>query len=427
MSRLAIRATGLGKCYAIGSQSAVNESRGLSDLRRAFFGSRGEPYWALRDLSFEIEHGEIVGIIGSNGAGKSTLLKILSRVVQPTTGSAEIHGRFGSLLEVGTGFHPELTGRENIYMSGVILGMSRADVTRRFDEIVAFSGVERFLDTPIKRYSSGMQTRLGFAVAAHLEPEILIVDEVLAVGDAEFQKKCLGKMRDVAGHGRTVLFVSHNMNAIQSLCTRVIWLDKGAVCLNDTNVPRATRSYLSRGGDADRAEWRRPETASGRKQVEIHALRLIDETGATVTQTVPINAPLFLEFDLDISDIDPSLQVGYAIYAEDGERLWWSYQTDSDPRDWPPLHTGRMLLRTALPRQMLNEGRYHIEFVSCLHLREWIVPPGGPSIGFTIEGGLCTSPFWVTSRPARLAPVLYWEEAESDRAAPRMNPSAREI
>ncbi len=193
------------------------------------FGNRvGETIWALKDVSFSVEQGEILGIIGRNGAGKSTLLKILSEVTAPTRGEVKIKGRIASLLEVGTGFHPELTGRENIYLNGAILGMSRQEIRSKFDEIVDFSGVEQFIDTPVKRYSSGMYVRLAFAVAAHLEPEILLVDEVLAVGDAQFQKKCLGKMGDVASEGRTVLFVSHNMIAIQSLCQRTLWLESGS-------------------------------------------------------------------------------------------------------------------------------------------------------------------------------------------------------
>jgi len=191
-----------------------------------------DEFWALRDVSFDVQPGEVIGVIGRNGAGKSTLLKILSRVTEPTSGEARIRGRVASLLEVGTGFHPELTGRENIFLNGAILGMTKAEIRNKFDEIVAFSGIEKFIDTPVKRYSSGMYVRLAFAVAAHLEPEILIIDEVLAVGDAEFQKKCLGKMRDVAGHGRTVLFVSHNMTAVAELCSRGIYMKNGMVAHN---------------------------------------------------------------------------------------------------------------------------------------------------------------------------------------------------
>jgi homopolymeric O-antigen transport system ATP-binding protein len=244
MNDIAIRATGLTKQYRVGARRQYAQR--LSDLfSRGRGRGQGDEFRALDDVSFEIAHGEIVGIVGGNGAGKSTLFKILARVMRPSGGSAELHGRLASLLEVGTGFHPELTGRENIYMSGIILGMTRTEVARRFDEIVAFAGVERFLDTPIKWYSSGMQTRLGFAVAAHLEAEILMIDEVLAVGDADFQRKCLGKMKEVAVGGRTVLFISHDMDSVQTLCSHAIWLDKGRVRADSADVRRVTNEYLS--------------------------------------------------------------------------------------------------------------------------------------------------------------------------------------
>lgn len=248
VSDVVIRAEGLGKKYRIGSRSAERERyTALRDIAARSFKGLGrsalnmirgrhrvsadkvEEFWALKDISFEVRRGEVVGIIGRNGAGKSTLLKILSRITEPSEGRVEIKGRVASLLEVGTGFHPELTGRENIFLNGAILGMTRAEIRNKFDEIVAFAEVERFLDTPVKRYSSGMYVRLAFAVAAHLEPEILVIDEVLAVGDAEFQKKCLGKMQDVAGHGRTVLFVSHSMGVVRNLCRKGILLVGGGV------------------------------------------------------------------------------------------------------------------------------------------------------------------------------------------------------
>lgn len=269
-----IRAEGLGKKYIIGHH-ADNErystlrdtlSKGARNFgrsaRRLFtggapeFGPEREEFWALRDIDFEIRRGDVVGIIGRNGAGKSTLLKILSRITEPSTGRVEIHGRVASLLEVGTGFHPELTGRENIFLSGAILGMTREEIRRKFDEMVDFAGTERFLDTPVKRYSSGMYVRLAFAVAAHLEPEIMVVDEVLAVGDAAFQKKCLGKMQDVAGHGRTVLFVSHNMAAVQALCSRAIWLNRGQSALQ-ADVGTIVSAYLAAdAGEIDVASTR---------------------------------------------------------------------------------------------------------------------------------------------------------------------------
>ncbi len=256
-----IRAEGLGKKYVIGHQSTKRVPtlrdaivRGVNGFARTtreilqgkpiIAGDEVEEFWALKNVSFEIRRGDVVGVIGRNGAGKSTLLKVLSRITEPTEGRVEIRGRVASLLEVGTGFHPELSGRENIYLNGAILGMTRAEIKQKFDEIVAFAEVEQFLDTPVKRYSSGMYVRLAFAVAAHLEPEILVVDEVLAVGDAEFQRKCIGKMQDVAGHGRTVLFVSHNLSTISTLCLRALHLSKGKLFF-DGVTKDSIRSYLS--------------------------------------------------------------------------------------------------------------------------------------------------------------------------------------
>ncbi len=262
MSDVAIRVEGLGKKYNIGGLQKTNNRLGdqlsaallspFQRVRRLINGESGgasgldQEFWALKDLSFEIKHGEIVGFIGHNGAGKSTLLKILSQITEPTTGYADIYGRVGSLLEVGTGFHPELTGRENVYLNGSILGMGRAEIDRKFDAIVDFAEIEQFIDTPVKHYSSGMYVRLAFSVAAHLEPEILLIDEVLAVGDVRFQKKSLGKMEDVSQQGRTVLFVSHNMNALQRLCPQSILLDHGRLIAKD-NTSKVIEQYLSTG------------------------------------------------------------------------------------------------------------------------------------------------------------------------------------
>jgi lipopolysaccharide transport system ATP-binding protein len=267
MSDVVIRAENLGKVYRIGEREPYLALRDvLARCLRAparlwakepqVMANSGK-FWALHDVSFEVRRGEVVGILGRNGAGKSTLLKILARVTKPTRGFADIHGRMGTLLEVGTGFHPELTGSENVFLSGAILGMSRAEIERKFDEIVAFSEVDRFIDTPIKHYSSGMKMRLAFAVAAHLEPEILLIDEVLAVGDIQFQRKCLGKMKDVSKGGRTVLFVSHNMAAVQSLCTRGIVLNDGKV-LNDCDNPADAIAVYSGSGIAPGLIWKRP-------------------------------------------------------------------------------------------------------------------------------------------------------------------------
>ncbi|MCC7191301.1 MAG: ABC transporter ATP-binding protein [Phycisphaeraceae bacterium] len=295
MSDLAIRATGLSKRYRIG-QGAPGHLRELiydkvGAAARWLTGNRnGTPqsseFWAVRDVSFEVNRGDVVGIIGRNGAGKSTLLKILSRITDPTDGRAEIYGRVGSLLEVGTGFHPELTGRENIYLNGTILGMSRAEIKKKFDEIVDFSEVEKFLDMPVKRYSSGMYVRLAFAVAAHLEPEILIVDEVLAVGDVSFQTKCLGKMGQVAQTGRTVLFVSHNMGAVQTLCNRGIVIDQGRMVIDDTSE-RAVREYLAQFEEkaTEQLETRQERGGTGRVRVSRVEVASFDEAGTTAAAT----------------------------------------------------------------------------------------------------------------------------------------------
>ena len=295
MRDIAVRVENLGKRYTIGGPQAQYQTMretatqmALAPLRRLRqLGRPGpveEAFWALKDVSFEVKQGDVVGIIGRNGAGKTTLLKILSRITNPTEGYAETRGRVGSLLEVGTGFHPELTGRENIYLNGAILGMKRGEIDRKFDEIVAFSEIEKFLDTPVKRYSSGMYVRLAFAVAAHLEPEILLVDEVLAVGDAAFQKKCLGKMGDVAIEGRTVLFVSHNMTAVQALCNRSVWLEGGRVHC-DGNSTDLIRRYLSGAkpvgvhqpsGEYDLTERRNDYLAD---KLIAQSLRILDKEG----------------------------------------------------------------------------------------------------------------------------------------------------
>jgi lipopolysaccharide transport system ATP-binding protein len=410
MNDIAIHATGLTKQYRVGARR--QPAQRLSDLfsRRPGNGSY-EEFRALDDVSFTIAHGEIVGIIGGNGAGKSTLLKILSRVVRPSAGWAELHGRLASLLEVGTGFHPDLTGRENIYMCGIILGMSRTEVTRRFDEIIAFAGVDRFLDTPIKWYSSGMQTRLGFAVAAHLEAEILLIDEVLAVGDAEFQSKCLGKMKEVAVGGRTVFFISHDMSSVQTLCSRAIWLERGRIRADGNDVRQITLEYLQRGADPGCSDWTNNSEASNDGALVIpRALRLFDERGQVVKKPVPNHATVTLEVEIEVREADPALAVGYGLYTEGGVPLWVSYQTDEASDRWPALEKGVVRLRSTLPARLLNEGRYRIEYICCLHNRTWLAEPGAnvASIHFEIQGGLSESPFWTQPRGGVLAPVIPW-------------------
>ncbi|HUI06238.1 MAG TPA: ABC transporter ATP-binding protein [Verrucomicrobiae bacterium] len=326
MNDIAIQAERLSKLYRIGALQRFNTLRdqmmhGVKDLFRRNGRSRSESntIWALKDVSFEVKRGEVVGIIGRNGAGKSTLLKILSRVTEPTSGQAKIYGRVGSLLEVGTGFHSELTGRENIYMNGALLGMTKREIDGRFDDIVSFAEVERFIDTPVKRYSSGMYMRLAFAVAAHLQTELLLVDEVLAVGDAAFQKKCLGKMGEAAHQGRTVLFVSHNMGAVETLCTSAMWIEQGMI-VRRGSADRTVRAYL-KSAESGVASPQRPWDRSGSGQAQIAAVRLLDADGnprdtfsmgetIVVEYTVEFYRPFdVIELSLDISRSDIGMQV----------------------------------------------------------------------------------------------------------------------
>ncbi len=310
-----------------------------------------EEFWALKDVSFDIEQGERVGIIGRNGAGKSTLLKVLSRITEPTAGRVTINGRVASLLEVGTGFHPELTGRENIFLNGAILGMGRNEIKRKFDEIVAFAEVERFLDTPVKHYSSGMYVRLAFAVAAHLEPEILIVDEVLAVGDAQFQKKCLGKMEAVGREGRTVLFVSHNMQAIQTLCSRALWISSGSV-EQDGDVFSVVSSYLNKGF-ANIIEQHWPDVkAPGNDNIRLKSVRLIPCEGSV---PITVRTAFNIEFIFDMLLPKAFFFLGIHLLTAMGERVFVSA---SQPKD---IQQGVYKYTCKIPGDLLNNGTYTIE------------------------------------------------------------------
>jgi lipopolysaccharide transport system ATP-binding protein len=313
-----------------------------------------EEIWALKDVSFEIKKGETVGLIGRNGAGKSTLLKILSRITDPTDGYAEIRGRVGSLLEVGTGFHPELTGRENIYLNGAILGMRRIEIKRKFDEIVAFAEVDKFVDTPVKHYSSGMYLRLAFAVAAHLEPEILIVDEVLAVGDARFQKKCLNKMEDIGQEGRTVLFVSHNMPAITRLCERTILLDEGRI-LKDGPSYVVVGAYLNSGlGTMAERKWSDLSKAPGNDIVRLCAVRVRNGNGL-ITEAVNITEPIEVEMEYEVLKPGYELLVHYSLHNQDGVYVFTAIDTDSAWLQRPrPL--GRYVSTSRIPGNFLAEG-----------------------------------------------------------------------
>ena len=311
----------------------------------------GSEIWALKDVNLTVRQGEVVGIIGRNGAGKSTLLKILSRITEPTTGRIAIEGRVGSLLEVGTGFHPELTGRENIYLNGAILGMSKNDITSRFDEIVGFAEIEQFLDTPVKRYSSGMYVRLAFSVAAHLEPEILIVDEVLAVGDAGFQKKCLGKMGGVSSSGRTVLFVSHNMTAIKALCKRAVRLDSGRI-VDDGAAGKVVSEYLQNNDNMVLEQiWEEPETAPGNDKVRLCFARLsVDGGSPSITVRTPLNLEFGFWNHVPGSNLDFSIQ----LHNLEGVCI---FDSTSPPDIYPD---GLIKGVCHIPGDLLNDGIYRV-------------------------------------------------------------------
>ncbi|MDH6100738.1 ABC transporter ATP-binding protein [Anabaenopsis sp. FSS-46] len=370
MSDTVIRVENLGKKYIIGHQKQerytalrdviTNKVKSIGRLLNPQAKNENpafEEFWALKDVSFEIKQGDRVGIIGRNGAGKSTLLKVLSRITEPTTGSIKIKGRVASLLEVGTGFHPELTGRENIFLNGAILGMAKEEIKRKFDEIVAFAEVEKFLDTPVKRYSSGMYVRLAFAVAAHLEPEILIVDEVLAVGDAQFQKKCLGKMEDVASsEGRTVLFVSHNITAIQSLCNRVIWLNSGELIA--TGMPEEIISnYCSNSFSNKTAQsWDDPELAPGNEYIRLHYVKVASEKDNGL-DIINVSTPIQITFEYWNFLPNAQLNISFFLYNQQDVCV---FNAISEPEIAP---VGLVCSICHIPGNFLNNGMYTIRLL----------------------------------------------------------------
>lgn len=407
-----ISVEGLGKKYTIrhegqGRYRALREE--IFKLPQRLFQRKHqdkEEFWALKDVSFDIMPGDRVGIIGRNGAGKSTLLKLLSRITEPSTGKITLRGRIASLLEVGTGFHPELTGRENIFLNGAILGMSRAEVRRKFDEIVDFAGVEKFLDTPVKRYSSGMYVRLAFAVAAHLEPEILIVDEVLAVGDAEFQKKCLGKMEQVGQDGRTVLFISHNMAAIQRLCEKTIYLSQGKIKLKDDSY-RCIKRYLLENSETGRVI----NFNNSNSNISIIELSFIDQQGEVITRPINRTSQVFIKLKFELKELCNGLTIGYALYNECGEELFWSYQTDPPKYLWPKIKKGINEIITCVPTASLNEGTYYAQCIGGIHNKEWYYPPrSGDMISIHLLGDFTESPYWTSRRPGLIAPKTFWKE-----------------
>jgi lipopolysaccharide transport system ATP-binding protein len=432
MSDIVIQAETLSKSYWVGHQSVQRESyqvlrdiianearnfvRKTVDLfrgRQIVQGDEVEEFWALRDVSFEVKRGEVLGIIGRNGAGKSTLLKILSRITEPDRGRVVLRGRVASLLEVGTGFHPELTGRENIFLNGAILGMSKAEIKLKFDEIVAFAGVERFLDTPVKRYSSGMYVRLAFSIAAHLEPEILIVDEVLAVGDAEFQRKSIGKMQSVAAkEKRTVLFVSHNLQAIQTLCDRAILLNSGEVVSEGT--PRSVvTTYLAQAQSSTGEKvWSR-EKAPGDESIALTAVRVLAAEGAP-SATLDSDHDVFVELDFWACEkhlAQKNLSIGFDLENSEGMTILRSYQTDLPPERWPGLQAGLNRWRCKIPKGLLNGGDFFISPRIGIHNVRWIVHEDSV-LQFRMSLRHGVSPLWNSlteeNRPGLIAPLLNW-------------------
>jgi ABC-type polysaccharide/polyol phosphate transport system ATPase subunit len=351
MTHAVIQGEGLGKRYRRGLAADPGLRHALERFVKspvaAFRGKKDETFWALRDVSLEVKEGEVLGLIGRNGAGKTTLLKILSRITKPTTGWAVIHGRVGSLLEVGTGFHPELTGRENAFLSGAILGMPKSEITRKFDEIVAFAELEKFIDTPVKHYSSGMYVRLAFAVAAHLEPEILLVDEVLAVGDINFQKKCLGKMGDIARAGRTVVLVTHQMNQIRRLCHRVIWIDDGAIRLNG-GTHDVLAAYESAMFSSDRAN--RPQRGVRVKAQFLHWG--IGESREELAHVLSSLGPVTVNFCVELAESVRHGQHGVALYNAERQLMWARAAQDLS------LESGAHVLSHAFQSLPLRPGAY---------------------------------------------------------------------
>ena len=365
MSRPAVQCNNIGKRYRVGQAEPYRTLRDTivttagapfryvkSRLSGEYAGSR--EFWALRDVSFEIGHGEAVGVIGRNGAGKSTLLKVLSRITAPTTGTAKIHGRIGSLLEVGTGFHPELTGRENIYLSGSILGMRRAEIQRKFDEIVQFAEIGEFIDTPVKRYSSGMYVRLAFSVAAHLEPEILIVDEVLAVGDLQFQKKCLGKMQDVGREGRTVLFVSHNLSSVTTLCSRAILLDHGRIVRDGPSADVVSHYLSAAAGASGTTVWSDLNASPGTNGFKLVYVSLQDEKGKPLN-VASAEQPLQLKIGYYLSTPGLKFRVTAGLYTG-GNCAFMALE----PRETVHDRAGLYYSTLEIPANLLAEREYTV-------------------------------------------------------------------
>jgi homopolymeric O-antigen transport system ATP-binding protein len=411
----------LSKKYAIGRRERYRALRDVIAETAARPFRRGQRdkadlIWALKDVSFDVPEGKAVGIIGRNGAGKSTLLKILSRITKPTHGSVRVRGRVGSLLEVGTGFHPELTGRENIFLNGAIIGMRKAEIVRKFDEIVAFAEVEKFLDTPVKRYSSGMYVRLAFAVAAHLETEILVIDEVLAVGDVAFQRKCLGKIDDLSHSGRTVLFVSHNMQAVRSLCSHAIWLDQGQIRAvgRSADVIETYLDVASRNeqlGDLNAALAAMPSDSTFRMNYIS-----LEQDGVTAT-TVLSGKPLDLVLGYTLHRDTPGFHICIRVFDVEGAMLLETIH-NGDSEELPVVATGDYVSRVSFPADFFAAHAFDVAILpSIASVRDcW---PRPLTIPFAVEAsGKVNRAYPGYSTPAKFAPLMNWRTERLSRAMP---------
>ncbi len=426
MSDVVIKAEGLGKKYLIGHQSererytalrdvvvrnvkgVLNKTRQVLSGQQLLAGDEIEEFWALRDIDFEIKRGDRVGIIGRNGAGKSTLLKVLSRITEPSTGRVEIHGRVASLLEVGTGFHPELTGRENIFLNGAILGMTRAEIKKKFDEIVDFAGVEKFLDTPVKRYSSGMYVRLAFAVAAHLEPEILVVDEVLAVGDAEFQKKCLGKMEDVSKNdGRTVLFVSHNMGAMTALCNKGILLNQGTAKYQGA-IQSTILEYLNHFTKTNRKIEYPIAKAPGSEGIKFLYAEVRPIANVRETDHFEVGDPIELEFIFQNErESTSALDLTFHLYDEMGNLVFVG-STGFKWKEPKQFGQGEMKFLCRIPSGLMNEGFYNVQEILIVKDRGTVLFAQRDVLQFEVITKQEENWGWMGKKEGIVLPTLEW-------------------
>jgi lipopolysaccharide transport system ATP-binding protein len=436
MTDVAIRCTELAKQYRLGERESYKALRDVitdtfaSPFRRlrsalrhsanSSIGSEKPNIWALKDVSFEIKRTEAVGIIGRNGAGKSTLLKVLSRITEPTEGYADIWGRVGSLLEVGTGFHPELTGRDNIYLNGAILGMRKTEIGRKFDEIVTFAELERFIDTPVKRYSSGMYMRLAFSVAAHLEPEILLVDEVLAVGDAQFQKKCLNKMQSVGEEGRTIFFVSHNMTAVQRLCHKTIWLDRGRIV--KVGPTRDTVAAYLKAASVENIEqlWDDHATAPGNDVVRIRRASVRPHCVGEDNQ-ITVSTALALEFEYWNLEAGAYLNLSLWVFNEEGAMVFNTGPVDEPKWNGKPFEAGLYRSVCNIPGNLLNDGMYRITLL-VVKDQSVIIYRHEEIVTFEVHENVTKRNGWLGKWPGALRPNLEWTTELVLSSAPVLGP-----